>query len=84
VSTIYSGIHKPVALKKTDTKLSSKRLWKNMWAARYLYVLVLPLMLYYLFFHYIPMYGLLLAFKELNFVKGITASGVCCDSRHID
>lgn len=45
-----------------------------MWTARYLYLLLVPMLLYYILFHYAPMYGLLLAFKEFNFIEGIAKS----------
>ncbi len=44
--------------------------------ARYrdLYIMVLPVVLYYLLFHYKPMYGAIIAFKEYSPAKGILAS----------
>ncbi|MEG0743101.1 MAG: ABC transporter permease subunit [Clostridia bacterium] len=39
-------------------------LWKKCLQARYLILLMLPGLLYYLFFHYAPMYGVLMAFKN--------------------
>jgi putative aldouronate transport system permease protein len=39
-----------------------------------MYILVLPLLVYYALFEYVPMYGLMLAFKEFNFAKGIWGS----------
>jgi len=39
-----------------------------------LYLLLLPFLLYYLLFHYEPMYGLQLAFKNFRAVDGITGS----------
>jgi len=41
---------------------------------KYMYILVLPLLVYYALFEYVPMYGLMLAFKEFNFAKGIWGS----------
>jgi putative aldouronate transport system permease protein len=41
---------------------------------KYLYLLVFPLLVYYILFEYVPLYGLLLAFKEFNFSKGIWGS----------
>lgn len=38
---------------------------------KYLYMLVLPAILFYLLFAYFPMYGSLLAFKEFSYSKGI-------------
>ncbi|MDF2921449.1 MAG: binding-protein-dependent transport system inner rane component [Paenibacillaceae bacterium] len=39
-----------------------------------LYLLLLPAVVYYLVFHYIPMGGLVIAFKEYNIFKGIWES----------
>lgn len=38
------------------------------------YLMVLPVLLFYLYFHYKPMYGLLIAFQDFNIRKGITGS----------
>lgn len=37
-------------------------------------MLILPGFLYYLVFHYIPMYGVIIAFKDYNFFDGILGS----------
>ena len=58
---------------KPKAEKRRKRLLK-WWDARYLLALLTPMMIYYLFFHYVPMYGLLLAFKDLNFNAGILGS----------
>lgn len=39
-----------------------------------LYLLVLPVILYYLLFHYKPMYGVIIAFKNFTPAKGILGS----------
>ncbi|MFK7694947.1 ABC transporter permease [Paenibacillus sp. HJGM_3] len=39
-----------------------------------LYVLILPVVVYYILFHYIPMYGVQIAFKEFIASKGISGS----------
>ena len=39
-----------------------------------LYMMVLPGILYFLLFHYVPMYGLTIAFKKYNIYKGFAAS----------
>ncbi len=41
---------------------------------KYLYLLLLPPMVYFLIFKYGPMYGITVAFKEYNIFKGIGAS----------
>ncbi|MFC5648570.1 ABC transporter permease [Paenibacillus solisilvae] len=52
----------------------STGLLKRMIACKYLYLLMLPLLVYYIVFDYFPMYGIVLAFKEFNFAKGILRS----------
>ncbi|NIK78718.1 putative aldouronate transport system permease protein [Paenibacillus castaneae] len=51
-----------------------RKLLERMWQARYLYLLVLPLLAYYVIFQYLPMYGVIIAFKSYNFAKGIIGS----------
>lgn len=41
---------------------------------KYLYLLLLPCVVYFLVFNYVPMYGVLMAFKDFNFAKGIIHS----------
>jgi putative aldouronate transport system permease protein len=41
---------------------------------KYIYLMLLPVVGYYLIFHYGPMYGVLIAFQDYNLAKGIWAS----------
>ncbi|MFC3747750.1 ABC transporter permease [Paenibacillus sp. GCM10012306] len=41
---------------------------------KYIYIMLLPVVLYYLVFLYFPMYGLQIAFKDFSPVKGILGS----------
>jgi putative aldouronate transport system permease protein len=41
---------------------------------KYLYLLLVPCVVYFIVFHYIPMYGVLISFKDFNFKKGILGS----------
>ncbi|MBP1996850.1 ABC transporter permease [Paenibacillus eucommiae] len=41
---------------------------------KYLWLLVSPVLIYYVVFHYIPMYGITIAFKDFTAVKGILGS----------
>ena len=45
-------------------------IWKN----RYVYLLVLPTLAYFVIFKYVPIYGVSLAFKKFSYLKGITHS----------
>lgn len=47
---------------------------KKMVKSKYLYVLMLLPVLYYITFHYMPMYGVIVAFKDYNIVKGVMGS----------
>jgi len=48
--------------------------FRYIWTNRYLYVLLLPCVIYFIIFNYVPMYGLILAFKDFKFSKGIIGS----------
>ena len=41
---------------------------------RNLYILLIPLVAYYVIFHYVPMYGVTIAFKDYNIFTGIFGS----------
>jgi putative aldouronate transport system permease protein len=41
---------------------------------RNLYIMLIPCVAYFVIFHYIPMYGVILAFKDFSFAKGILGS----------
>ncbi|MBD0383811.1 ABC transporter permease [Paenibacillus sedimenti] len=48
----------------------SRRLWRNKW----IYVMLLPGVLYFLVFKYIPMYGLIISFQNYKPFKGVSGS----------
>ena len=52
----------------------TRRRLRRVWSNRYLYLLLIPCVLYYAIFKYAPMYGLVIAFKEFKFSKGILGS----------
>ncbi|RAV01295.1 sugar ABC transporter permease [Paenibacillus sp. YN15] len=47
---------------------------KELWKSRTLYIMILPGLLYYFIFKYMPMYGVIISFKEYNFGLGLLAS----------
>ena len=55
-------------------KIPPKKLLKEYWHSRYLFLLFLPVILYFIVFHYIPMYGAQIAFKDFYPRVGIWAS----------
>ncbi|MFD2333493.1 ABC transporter permease [Cohnella sp. GCM10020058] len=46
----------------------------KIWRYRWLYVFMIPGILYYLIYHYVPMFGLVVAFQDYNLMKGVTGS----------
>jgi putative aldouronate transport system permease protein len=48
-----------------------QRLRARLWRERYIYLLLLPGVLYFLVFRYVPMFGLVLAFKDYSPFMGI-------------
>lgn len=63
-----------VALKSRERKYTWAAIKKDFIKHRWLYIMVLPVLLYYLCFSYIPIYGLQIAFKGYTFGKGIWGS----------
>ncbi|MDF2652862.1 MAG: sugar transporter permease, partial [Paenibacillus sp.] len=57
---------------KPDTTIT--RALKALGRDKYLLLLISPVILYYIVFHYIPMYGVVIAFKDFRPVDGILGS----------
>lgn len=51
-----------------------RRLLRRLWRERFIYLLLLPGVLYFLIFRYVPMFGILLAFKDYSPFLGIQGS----------
>lgn len=51
-----------------------QNIFKRMYYYRFVYLIMIPGLLYYIIFKYVPMYGLTLAFKDFNYAKGILGS----------
>ncbi|MGG3453624.1 ABC transporter permease [Paenibacillus rhizolycopersici] len=56
--------------RRTKTGLLRKRLWRNKW----LYLMLLPGVLYFIVFKYFPMYGLIISFQDYKPYDGIRGS----------
>jgi putative aldouronate transport system permease protein len=50
-----------------------RRLWPAVKMHRFYYYLIIPGMLYFLIFDYIPMFGIIIAFKEISPFEGVSA-----------
>lgn len=53
---------------------NKKSIWFYLWRDKWLYIMLVPVIAYYVIFKYIPMYGVVIAFKDYNVFKGINAS----------
>jgi len=51
-----------------------RTLWQRIWQFKYIYLLLLPGLIYFTVFHYGPMYGLIMAFQKYNARLGIMGS----------
>ncbi|MGG4481635.1 ABC transporter permease subunit [Paenibacillus illinoisensis] len=52
----------------------SRKRWHKVWRNWQLYLFIAPAFLYFLIFHYGPMYGIQIAFKNYNPVRGVFGS----------
>lgn len=57
-----------------NEKIFFQRLKKDLLRNKSLYIMILPIVIYYLVFHYYPMYGAQIAFKNYKPIKGILGS----------
>ncbi|MDR6881978.1 ABC transporter permease [Paenibacillus sp. GCM10023248] len=55
-------------------KVTVNRYVRDFMLNKYLYIMMIPVLAYYFIFHYAPMYGALIAFKEYSPMKGILGS----------
>lgn len=59
---------------KVAVKPDKGRTWKKIVKNKQLYIMILPVVIYFILFHYKPMYGLLMAFQNFKPRKGIWGS----------
>lgn len=67
----------PAAARETASKAGTRLRWgllKDISKNRLLYVMLIPVLLYFTVFHYFPMYGASIAFKDFTPRLGITGS----------
>ncbi len=60
--------------KESNTELWRQKFWRHMFRDRHLLLLALPAVIYFLIFHYLPMYGVIIAFKDYTPGQGIWGS----------
>lgn len=65
---------KTVKVKSKKMMVSNLPLHQRMWKSRYYYLMLLPAVIYIIIFHYIPMYGLQIAFKNYKVSLGFLHS----------
>ncbi len=63
-------------IKRVEAMPAGRReeIGKKLWKYRYLYLLLLPGILYFVVFRYLPMYGVVIAFQDFSINKGIWGS----------
>lgn len=66
-------MNKTVPIKQLRVK-PKRNIKKVLSEQKYLIIMILPCLLYYLIFHYLPMYGLIIGFKKYEFSLGIMGS----------
>lgn len=61
---------KAVKMKKKGFKDN----WKVVWRHRWVYLMLVPVVAYYIIFKYVPMYGIVMAFQDYNVFQGVFGS----------
>lgn len=64
-------------MKVKMTKNQREAMLLKVWNYKWLYIMLLPVILYYAVFKYAPMYGITIAFKDYNVFKGVFGSEWC-------
>ena len=59
---------------QVKVKRSPRKLLQKVFENKALYLMIFPMFAYIAIFHYWPMYGVQIAFRDFNFAKGITGS----------
>lgn len=53
---------------------SASKFFKQYWKHRFFFIMFLPVIAWYIIFQYVPIYGIIIAFKDYSFKKGILNS----------
>lgn len=59
---------------RTEKQIKRDRLLRGMWQNRYLYLMILPGLLFFIVFRYVPMGGIVIAFQDYQPFLGILGS----------
>lgn len=65
---------KEAAIRKKMKQRNGKGLLFEYYKYRWLFAMLIPVMIYYILFHYIPIYGVTIAFKDFYPLKGVMDS----------
>ena len=55
-------------------RIPRKNLWKRIWRAKYIYLMILPVIVWFLLFQYWPMTWLSIAFFDYDLYQGLSGS----------
>lgn len=74
-----SGLRNPVGrpVKKEKSPMSagkSRKILKNIWKNRIVYLMILPVVVYYIIFRYVPMAWLSISFYDFKILRGLGGS----------
>lgn len=67
------GKSRKIKVQRQNYAYSSRQIWRYRW----LYIMLIPVLVFYIIFKYVPMYGVTIAFKDYNMFKGVFASPWC-------
>jgi len=62
------------AAERSPVNIHRRHLWIRIWQAKYIYLMLLPLFIWFAVFCYRPMYGIIMAFKDYKARLGILGS----------
>ena len=67
------SLNASISKSSPSSRVIHRKLWPAIKLHRFYYYLIIPGMLYFLIFDYIPMFGIIIAFKELSPFEGVSA-----------
>ncbi|WP_240415444.1 ABC transporter permease [Paenibacillus periandrae] len=71
LAAVHAGTHTE---SRVSVRPKSSGLWKCIKRDKYLYLMLIPVVAFYLLFKYAPMFGEIIAFKDYRFAEGIWGS----------